>query len=936
MISTDLPRVKSMASCLPQAAHPSTWKFGCRFLKHNLLSGIFVLFAVILAAPNALLSQEIKGFEDAFDLKPGRAFLDRSPTAVVTSALSTQTAKAGDSITLSITVEIPKGSHIYSMNPQFNGASKVKFEAEEGVMGGAAFVADQPPKVEFIKEFDQNVEKYKAGTVTFSRKYKVKPDAQRIRIQGILTYQICDDASCKNLKFPFEEEAEVIAGDESAPSAIPARGAESATAETSNSDTEATTDNPQFTHQYTPRHKRAITTIRLVPADAQAGDEVKLEVQVDLAAGWHTFTTTLPEGRAATATELEVDVHDGLTAIDEEFKPDREHTIKQAPSAKVDQEIYESQVVWSRRFKLNPGTELSQIKLQGSVAFQVCDEKKCIPAKPVEFEFPMPGTAVASGTRGGSGLTGTRQPGGVGAGANTAEPEQTNPIRPEVPGNESEPTGNGVVDLSGTDCVASEGDGAADIRDKGVIYVLGAAFVFGLLALLTPCVFPMVPITVSFFLKQAERRHSSPLKLALVYSGSIILTFTILGLVFSAIFGATYVNTLANGIWLNLFLGFVLLFFSLNLLGLFDIAVPSWLLTFTGNKESSGGYLGVFFMALTFTLTSFTCTFAFLGLILVWAANGEIWWPLAGLISFSTAFALPFFLLALFPSYLHKLPKSGGWMNRVKVVMGFIEMAFMLKFLSVADIAWFGGPTILDYHMVMTAWMVLAAITGMYLIGKIRLPHDTPTEYTGVLPMVTSMLFFGLAAYIGVGLFGQKAPEGFLGRQIAAFAPPQLEGGTGPDGPYLVSEHDKQRYLLDFEAAKRAALRENKPLFVDFTGVNCINCRLMETEVLSKDPIQKKMENCIRVQLYCDVMPSKAISDSALADKLVAANNKLQEEWLGDASLPAYVVVSPDGKTILSKVAGRVSSDAFSSFMTCGVSKFGKIQSQTGPLTAAK
>jgi thiol:disulfide interchange protein len=588
------------------------------------------------------------------------------------------------------------------------------------------------------------------------------------------------------------------------------------------------------------------------------------------------------------------------------------------------QEIYEDHVIWSRQFKLD-APSLSQVSVKGSVAFQVC-EKSCITAKPVRFELPTAGSKAAPVSRGAT------EPPSRGGTTGTATLDQKKPDL--INDADAKPAAVGVTDLSGMDCEASSGE--TDIRDKGLIYVLGVAFVFGLLALLTPCVFPMVPITVSFFLKQAEKRHSSPLKMALVYSGSIILTFTVLGLVVSALFGAAYVNTLANGIWLNLFLGLVLLFFSLNLLGLFEIIIPSWLLTFTGSKESAGGYLGVFFMALTFTLTSFTCTFAFLGLILVWAANGEIWWPLAGLVAFSTAFALPFFLLALFPSYLHKLPKSGGWMNRVKVVMGFIELAFMFKFLSVADIGWNGGPTILDYHTVMTAWMVISAVTGLYLIGKIQLSHDTPTEFVGVFPMVLSMLFFGLSAYIGIGLFAPKPPEGFLGRQIAAFAPPQLEGGIGPDGPYLVGEHDKQRYLLDFEAAKRAAIRDKKPLYIDFTGVNCINCRLMEKEVIAADAIQAKLENCIRVQLYCDVMPSKAVTDPVLASKLIEANQKLQQSWMGDASLPSYAFVSPDGTTILSKATGRVSTATFSAFMTCGAQKFRKINEQGVAVTAAE
>ncbi|MDB5391244.1 MAG: Protein-disulfide reductase [Planctomycetaceae bacterium] len=912
---------------LPQAFRPVS---AAKYSSNKWGWSLALLFLVIL---QPLAAQEIKGFENLLNLKQERGLGEPNQSASVTTSLTPKSAKPGDTVTLSISVEIPKGSHIYSMSKSFSGGTRVKFNTEEGVEPTGDIQADHPPVTEYIDEFKQDVEKYKLA-VTFSRKYKVRPNAKTVRIQGLLTYQVCNEMGCLPSKSPFDEVFTVgEMGDEPNNEKVrPAKADAGGGAQAPNSQSTKAAIAPgsQFTAVYNPPKRRSKTTVRLAPADAQPGDTVSLEIRVDLDPGWHTFTTTLPEDRAATATELDVDVHDGLLPLpgSADFKADRPHSIKQAKSVSgdvVDQEIYENHVTWTRQFQLSPQASLSQVKVAGSIAFQVCDKGFCLPAKKIKFALPVEsndGSTAAVASVGAAKVDAVR--GSPPAAGQSESPEVTAPQ-----------LAAGVTDLSGLDCGAT-GYGETDIRDKGVIYVLGVAFVFGLLALLTPCVFPMVPITVSFFLKQAEKRHSSPLKMALVYSGSIILTFTVLGLGFSALFGATYINTLANGIWLNLFLGFVLLFFSLNLLGLFDIAIPSWLLTFTGNKESSGGYLGVFFMALTFTLTSFTCTFAFLGLILVWAANGQIWWPLAGLVSFSTAFALPFFLLALFPSYLHKLPKSGGWMNRVKVVMGFIELAFMFKFLSVADIGWNGGPTLLDYHMVMTAWMVLAGVTGFYLIGKIRLPHDTPTEFTGVFPMMMSILFFGLAGYIGVGLFGAKPPEGFLGRQIAAFAPPQLVGGVGPDGPYLVGEHDQQRYLLDFEAAKQAAIREKKPLYIDFTGVNCINCRLMEKDVIAEGSIQRQLDNCIRVQLYCDVMPSKAVSDPAVADKLVAANQNLQSAWIGDATLPSYAVVSPDGKTILSKAAGRVSTEYFNSFMTCGVKKFKAIKEQGVALTAAE
>lgn len=847
-------------------------------------------------------AQDLKGFNDPLGLKlPGQGNL-AAPEVSVTTTIEPKSAKPGDTVTLSIAVELSAGSYTYSMSPAFGGGTKVKFEVEEGVEALGAFTPDHPPKVEYSKEFEQDLEKY-TKTVTWSRKYKLK-DGPTARIKGILNYQVCDAQSCRNLKSAFDLTVQVAGADASP---VLKRQPEV-----------AATSGDHFQYQGKLRHKNAQATVRLTPIDAQPGDVVSLEFQVKLEEGWHIFSTTQPEGNAASATEFSLDSHVGLEAVDADFEASRPFEVKHLEvksdkeTEKFTQEIYERDVTWSRKFRLLPGTQLSEVKVKGKVLFQVCkDGVGCIPNS-VKFELPAAGTEVAAAP-----LSGNPDP----------LPPRENPdvVPPPTPipanGAVSVPpaTGSKFTDLSDAECVSSTGEG--DIRDRGVLYVLGAAFVFGWLALLTPCVFPMVPITVSFFLKQAEKKHNSPLSMALVYCGSIILTFTVLGLIASALFGATYINTLANGILINLFLGIVLLFFALNLLGLFDIQIPSWLLTFTASKESTSSYLGVFFMALTFTLTSFTCTFAFLGLILVWAANGEFWWPLGGLVAFSTAFAMPFFLLALFPSYLHKLPKSGGWMNRVKVVMGLIEMAFMFKFLSVADIAWNSTPTFFDYHLVMCAWLAISVVAGLYLLGKIQLPHDTKEEHVGVIPMVCALFFFGLAGYLGVGIFAHEPPGGFFGRQIAAFAPPRFEGGVGDDGAFLIGKHDKQKYLLEFERAKEKARREQVPLFIDFTGVNCINCREMEV-LMAESAIQSSLQKFIRVQLYTDKMPKEAVGDTQRGEQLLEHNRQLQEDWYKDTVLPGYAVVSPDGTVILSKIKGKVAASDFSTFLQCGLNKW--------------
>lgn len=832
-----------------------------------------------------LAAQDLNNLKDLFG--QGEAPV---ADAKITIAVEPTAAKPGDTVTLSIKMELPPGSYTYSMSPKFGGGTKVKLMAEAGVKAVGEFEPDHPPKVEFSKDFEQNVEKY-TKSVTWSRKYVVVEGASPARLTGTLVYQMCDARTCRNLRQAFDI---VIPAGEADSQSAPVPKRDGTAGNRSN-----TVSDPFTIHPKPRAHQHVQTTIRLTPADAQPGAEVALEIQLKMSPEWHTYSLTQPEDNAAETTEIEVETHQGLEPVDAEFTASKEFTRKEIDDVsgkkKLIHEIYEDEVTWTRKFRLLPDTKLADVQVTGLLRFQVC-KGSCISNR-IKFQLPADGAAEEKAP----------------AVTIVPVPEVATPAGPGA--------GPQMADLSDAECAAGAAKG--DIRERGVFYVLGVAFVFGLLALLTPCVFPMVPITVSFFLKQAEKKHNSPLIMALVYCGSIVATFTIMGLLFSFLFGASYINTLANGVFLNLFLGLVLLFFALNLLGLFDIQIPSWLLTFTASKESTSSYLGVFFMALTFTLTSFTCTFAFLGLILVWAANGDFWWPLGGLVSFSTAFALPFFLLALFPSYLQKLPKSGGWMNRVKVVMGLVEMAFMFKFLSVADISFNGMPTVFDYHLVMSAWMAISIVAGLYLIGKITLPHDTREDYIGVLPMVLAIACFGLAGYLAVGIFGHEAPGGILGKQIMAFAPPRLEGGSGDDGPYLIGSHDKQTYLLDFERAKAKAMRLQQPLFVEFTGVNCINCRQMEKTIASSS-IQQYMKNLVRVQLYVDQIPADGVSDAKAAEKLLDENVRLQQDWYKDASLPSYAVVTPDGKVFLSRSQGLVPAAEFETFLQCGESKWAR------------
>jgi thiol:disulfide interchange protein len=337
-------------------------------------------------------------------------------------------------------------------------------------------------------------------------------------------------------------------------------------------------------------------------------------------------------------------------------------------------------------------------------------------------------------------------------------------------------------------------------------------------------------------------------------------------------------------------------------------------------------------MALTFTLTSFTCTFAFAGLLLAEATKGDRLWPILGLLAFSAAFSLPFFFLALFPSFLQRLPKSGGWMNVVKVIMALVEIGAAFKYFGTADQTWNGEAAIFDFHLMISAWAVISISAGLYLLGLFRLPHDTPRDHIGVIQFVTAMSFMGFASYLAVGLFSVEKPHGLVWKYVDSYANPTFESGTDRMGPSL--KHGGLEYALDFEKAFDVAIAQNKPVFLDFTGVNCVNCRFMEKGPMIQPEIKDRLNRFVRIQLFTDSVPK--ITDPNERERLRAANVKLQEDWFGDVSLPSYVVIPPDRTVlkdptkILAALAGKNDEAVFAQFLDQGWAGWQKVQANRG------
>lgn len=477
--------------------------------------------------------------------------------------------------------------------------------------------------------------------------------------------------------------------------------------------------------------------------------------------------------------------------------------------------------------------------------------------------------------------------------------------------------GNPTTPKAGTPGVTPKPDDAKRSLLGVILASMGAAIAM----VFTPCVFPMIPITVSFFLKQSEKEHHRPLVTAAVYSITIIVVLTLAVLVLGQ-----FIVILANSVWLNLGLGLLLIFFALSLFGMYEIELPSFLAHFTSSREGQGGYAGAFFMALTFTITSFTCTGPFLGPLLVSVKEMQLSFPELVLASFaySATFAAPFFVLALFPTALKALPRSGGWLNSVKVVMGFLELAAALKFLGNTDLAINpGNPWFFNYETVLCSWIVLSVACGLYLLGLYRLPHDSPVESIGAIRLILATIFMGIGLYMLPALW-RIQPQGIIGEGLVAFLPYDTKprsssGGNGGDAQAHLDWH------LDYEKAWEQAVREKKPIFIDFTGVNCTNCRDNENRVFPKPEVRRELEKYVRVQMYNDTVPKAGLSLTQ-ATEAADRNRELQTETFQDVTTPLYIIFQPskdkpieDGKlkgVELGRMKGKIFDHEIGQFLT--------------------
>lgn len=433
-----------------------------------------------------------------------------------------------------------------------------------------------------------------------------------------------------------------------------------------------------------------------------------------------------------------------------------------------------------------------------------------------------------------------------------------------------------------------------ETKKEGVWSFLWFAMLAGAAALLTPCVFPMVPITVSFFTKRAEQSRARGLRDSTIYALGIIATFTGIGFALAAILGPSGIRDFAADGWVNLAIAAIFVIFALNLFGAFEIQLPTGMMNRLNKKTEGSGIGSILLMGLVFSLTSFTCTVPFVGSALISATGGEWFYPIIGMLGFSTVFALPFFIFALIPSAMNKLPKAGGWMNNVKVIMGFLEVAAAIKFISNADLVWEWGIMPRDFFLAI--WIICGILIFIYLLGAFKMKMDSPLNNLGAVRVVWAIIFGAITIYLIPGLFGKGLgeldaflpPKGYLNANVSSAS----AGGGDMFGESGTGE--SVVWLNSYEDALALAKKENKPLFIDFTGWTCTNCRWMESNVFPLPAVQKYFKGMINVKLYTDRRKEPELS-----------NKHFQQTKFNSIELPLYVILTPDEKLVGTKAFTR-------------------------------
>lgn len=635
----------------------------------------------------------------------------------------------------------------------------------------------------------------------------------------------------------------------------------------------------------------------------QKGDDATLFFKADIENEWHIYSQHTPDG-GPLAMLFTFDESKNYELVGPVIEP-KPH-IEYDKTFKVDVWSFGGKQVFTQKVKLK-GTDF---KITGRVDGQVCKEA-CIQFD-TSFVFRI---GKAKETKQEDAVVESRKDTGA-ATAKVPPPDDTVVVTTStLPGSAMLEPGCGIA------------EGGPDASpDKSFWGIFIAGMLGGFLALLTPCVFPMIPMTVSFFTKRSGNRKKG-IANALIYAASIIVIYVVLGLLVTVSFGSDALNDLASNGFFNMLFFVIFIIFAVSFFGAFEITLPSSLVNKADQASDRGGLIGIFFMAFTLSLVSFSCTGPIIGTLLVEAAHGRSYiGPVAGMFGFSFALAVPFALFAMFPGWLNSLPKSGGWLNTVKVCLGFIELALALKFLSNVDLAYHWG--FLKREIFIVLWIIIFAMMGFYLLGKLRFSHDSEVSHIGIGRLIFAIFSFAFALYLTPGIWG--APL----KLISGFPPPEFykEWKTGLEGE---CPHDLNCFH-DFDEGMRYAKVQGKPVMIDFTGWSCVNCRKMEDNVWSDPKVLKRLsDDYVLISLYVDdkeLLPEAQQSISATTGKKIkTTGNKwsdLQASVYNTNSQPYYILLDNRGK-VLAKPRGYTPDiSQYLSYLDEGLCRYEKRKSE--------
>ncbi|OUR94276.1 thiol:disulfide interchange protein [Flavobacteriales bacterium 34_180_T64] len=615
---------------------------------------------------------------------------------------------------------------------------------------------------------------------------------------------------------------------------------------------------------------------------------------------WHLYSQTVPEDGPIPTTFI-YEISDDFETVGETIEEEG-HTVDD-PVFQMEIKFFEDKTEFRQRIRIL-NKELSLVK--GEVEFMACDDEKCLQPTFVDLEFQLKKTSNATLNE-------------------TASKETIFEVK----------------ESTSKDAITTTADKTNKKEEKkGLWSIFFIAFLSGFAALLTPCVFPMIPMTVSFFTKQSKSKAQG-IKNAIIYGLAIIVIYVFMGAVVTWVFGADALNALSTNVWFNVIFFLLLILFAVSFLGAFEIILPNSWANKVDRQADRGGMIGIFFMALALAIVSFSCTGPIVGTLLVEAASKGGIAPFVGMFGFSLALALPFALFAAFPGWLNSLPKSGGWLNTVKVVLGFLELALAFKFLSNADLVlqlhW------LEREVFIAIWIAIFGTLALYLFGKIQLPHDSPLTHISVGRLSLGLIVLSFTIYMIPGLWG--APLNL----ISAFPPPldysespygvgytKLGGGTAtdhsdlPEGAHLLAPHDILAFN-DYDKGLAYAKKVGKPVMIDFTGWACVNCRKMEQNVWVKDRVLNVLKNdVVLISLYVD--DKRKLSETEIVDSQLKPGKKLKyigQKWSELQALkyktntqPYYVLMNHDEENLIAPVGYTPDEDAYFNWLQKGTSAF--------------